>query len=96
MFLCVTVLQKFKSIKKSNYNAVCGRNTYRNKLKHERKSIMELLELETRAARLEELPGPDKLDWYEQHLFLNLRNIYHMHKIGAMDRDAASKEKKLT
>lgn len=56
---------------------------------------MELLELERCAARTEEMPGPDKLDWYEQHLFLNLRHIYYLHKIGAMNTETASKEKKL-
>lgn len=56
---------------------------------------MELLEIENRAARLEALPENDKLDWYEQHLYLNLRNIYHMYRIGAMTKEIASKEKKL-
>ncbi len=54
---------------------------------------MELQEIEIRAANLEALPGRSELDWYEQNLFLALRNIYSMYHVGTLSKETASKEK---
>ncbi|MBQ2968700.1 MAG: hypothetical protein IJE10_11360 [Clostridia bacterium] len=54
---------------------------------------MELQEIEIRAANLEPLPGRSELDWYEQNLFLSLRNIYSMYHVGTLSKEVASKEK---
>ncbi len=56
---------------------------------------MELQELEIKAANLEPLPGRSELDWYEQNLFLSLRNIYSLYHSGVLSKEKASAEKKV-
>ena len=56
---------------------------------------MDLQELEIKAANLEPLPGRSELDWYEQNLFLSLRNIYSLYHSGVLSKENASAEKKI-
>lgn len=36
---------------------------------------------------------PDGLEWYDRQMFLCLRELYHQHKIGMIDRETARREK---
>ena len=37
---------------------------------------------------------PDGLEWFDRTLFLQLRMLYHQFKVGLLDRETASREKR--
>lgn len=37
---------------------------------------------------------PDDLEWYDRHMFIQLRMLYHQFKTGIIDRETASREKR--